>query len=271
VLWLSSRVPVRSIYSLDLSRKAVLTYNTVPYMETPKLLASINLAFLRYLMAATVVMLMTISLHANVVNPGDSNIVPDVFPNVGNPPLLGLTSGTFSLGSGTGLLTGSYFDAVLVDPLGVTCAGCLDFAFQVNLDSGLTAGINLFITTLFSGFTTDVGYIDGTGVQGSSGGNGNPLLITRGPFGGGVVFLYSNLTNLIPIGPGGSSAILVVATNAKFYNNLGQLEIRGGSVGNPTDGFITGLFEPVAVPEPSAALLLSLGLVGLAVFRKRTS
>ncbi|HEY2859543.1 MAG TPA: PEP-CTERM sorting domain-containing protein, partial [Terracidiphilus sp.] len=99
-----------------------------------------------------------------------------------------------------------------------------------------------------------------------------PISVTRGPFGGVINFVFSapdNISNVI--GPGGSSAILIVATNATTFDNLGILGINGGRDGSPANGQISGLFEPTlqAVPEPSTALFLSLGLVGIAAFRKR--
>ena len=224
----------------------------------------------RYLLAATVLILMTFPLHANPVLPGQSGITPDAFPNVGSPPLLGSTNGTFSFGSGAGLLTGSYFEVVLVDPLGVTCAGCLDFAFQINEDPGLSSGIFNVVLSQFTGFTTDAGYIIGTGHMGGSGGNGDPISISRGPLGGGVGFLFSSPSSPDGvIGPGGSTDILVVATNATTYTTLGVLQISGGRADSPAIGQITGLFEPGSVPEPSTALLLGLGLAGIAALRKR--
>jgi hypothetical protein len=232
-----------------------------------------SLIRVRYLVAGFVVMLVTFPAHANVLLPGDTN-VPDVFANPsGSPPLLDTTSGTFSFGSGMGLLTGSYFEAVLVDPLGVTCAGCLDFAFQISEDSGLSSGIFSTNLSAFFGYTTDVGYVDGTGAMGGSGGDGNPVSVSRGPFGGGVGFNFATATAGAPIGPGGSSAILVVATNATTFDSLGVLAINGGRQGSPANGQISGVFEPTfqAVPEASTALLLTLGLAGFAAFRKRTS
>lgn len=78
-----------------------------------------NVTRLRYLVAATALMLMTFPLYANVLHPGDTNVAPDVFSNPGNPPLLGNLTGTFSFGG----LTGSWQEVVLIDPLGVTCSG----------------------------------------------------------------------------------------------------------------------------------------------------
>ena len=217
-------------------------------------------------------MFVAASLHAAVLVPGDTNIPPDVFPNPGSPPLLNLTNGTFSFGSGAGLLTGNYFEAVLVDPLGVTCTGCLDFAFQVNEDGGLSSGIFNVILSRFFGYTTDVGYIPGTGGTGAGPGNGDPLSVSRGSGGGGIGFRFSapGVTGNT-IGPGGSTDILVVATNATSYDALGSLAISGGNGTSPAIGTITGLFEPTfVVPEPSTALLLCLGLVGIMVSRKRS-
>jgi hypothetical protein len=45
----------------------------------------------------------------------------------------------------------------VVDPLGVTCSGCLDFAFQVTVDPDLSyAAIFAMNLTRFFGYTTDV-------------------------------------------------------------------------------------------------------------------
>jgi len=73
------------------------------------------------------------------------------------------------------------------------------------------------------------------------------------------------------IGPGRSTDILVVATNATTYDTLGALGISGGNGASPANGQITGLFEPTFVPEPSTIVLLSLGLAATAAFRKRIS
>ncbi len=218
--------------------------------------------------AATTLMLMILPLHANVLLPGDTNILPDVFPNPGDVAPLAQTTGTFGFGSGIGLLTGTYFEAVVVDPLGVTCSGCLDFAFQVSEDPGLSSGIFNMSLANFRGYTTDAGYIAGSGSMGGNGGNGDPISVNRGPLGGTVGFVFSSTSSPdTAIGPGGSSDILVVATNATTYDSLGVLGINGGRAGSPANGQITGLFEPTLqnpVPEPSAALLLSLGLLGIA-------
>jgi hypothetical protein len=227
----------------------------------------------RLLFTTTILLLLTVPLCADILLPG-GNVSPDLFPNSGTPPLLDSATGTFDFGSGSGLITGTYFEAVAVDPFGVTCPGCLDFAFQVDLNSGLSAGIFHVILSRYTGYSTDVGYVDGTGGGGSSATEGIPIFVTRGPGGGGVNFVFSapgNITNTIA--PGGSSAILVIATNATTYDSLGTLQIDGGRGDNLATGQINSILEPTfqAVPEPSAVLVLSLALAAIALFGKKRS
>lgn len=216
---------------------------------------------LRHLLAATVLMLLAFPLHANPLLPGGT-VSPDIFPNPGStPPFLGDISGTFDFGNG---FTGSYEEVVLVDPFGVTCSGCLDFAFVVNNTS---AGWGMFSLQLarFNGYTTDVGYVM------NSGGNVDPVSVTRGPVGGNISFLFNTPTSVLL--PGFSSDVLVVATNATSYDTGGGIAIVGSNgPGSTFNGQIhDGIFEPTFVPEPSTMVLLSLGLSAVAAFRKRQS
>ena len=214
----------------------------------------------RYLVAATALILTTFTLHANVILPGATNVAPDVFPDPGNPPLLGDLTGTFSFGSGA--LTGSWEEVVAVDPFGVTCSGCLDFAFQVSVNPGLSNFISAMNLSRFFGYTTDVGYVvDSRDVA--------PNSVNRGPFGGGIGFNFNTLASVLT--PGEQSDFLVVATNATTFDTNGSLGISGGNGTIGINGQINNLFEPTFVPEPSTVLLLSIGLAGIAAFRKRAS
>jgi hypothetical protein len=203
---------------------------------------------------------MTFALHANVLAPGDSNVLPDVFTVSGNPPVLGDNTGTFNFGNGT--ITGTWESIVLVDPLGVTCAGCLDFVFQVSVDGGSAA--SLFALTLgrFTGYSTDVGYVDGTGYA--------PSFVSRGAP-DGIPIGFNLIRNMSALPPGGSTAFFVVATNATAYDNRGIASLASFAFVDRTNlrGQIGGLFEPASVPEPATALFVCFGLAGLAALRSK--
>lgn len=230
-----------------------------------------KLIYCQLTLALAAGILVAFPLRANPVLPG-STVSPDIFPDPGSVPLLNHTSGTYSFGSGIGLITGTYVEDVAVDPFGVTCSGCLDFAYQVTLNPLLSAGIDSLILGRYTAFSTDVGYIAGTGRMGGNGGDGVPVFVHRGPLGGSLGFAFASPSAPAPIGPGGESAFLIVATNAKTYDDLGFLEISGGRGGSPASGQITGLFEPTfqnSAPEPSTAVLLSIGVAGIVSFSRK--
>ncbi len=206
-----------------------------------------------YLVAAALLGIMTFPLSANVVTPGNT-VSPDVFTVSSAPPLLGDLTGAVQLGGGT---AGFYEELVLRDPLGITCSGCLDFAFQVSLNSGSQIVVTQLTLSRFFGYTTDVGYVTGSG-------DVAPVSVMRGSAGGGTFF---NLT--LPSGQ--SSEFLVVATNATTYDTAGNLGVVGTTNGRNLTAQITNLFEPAQVPEPSTALLGGLGLLCIALFRKLAS
>jgi hypothetical protein len=193
-----------------------------------------------------------------------STVVPQALADPSAAQVLGSTTGNFDFGSGPGHLTGSFEQGVAVDPFGLTCAGCLDFYFSVHVDGGLTAGINFLLATSFKGFATSVGYIDEDGVK-------TPLSASRGSASPvGFRFVDPNSTDFSHvIGPGQTSATLIIATDATAYDRRGSLSLFGGrDASQGTVTINTGIYQPVAVPEPAEWVLFTVGLAGLARRRK---
>ena len=217
--------------------------------------------FTRLCELVAAVVLLGLPVHASVLVPGATNVPPDVFPNPGSPSLLGSLSGTFNYGGG--LLTGSWQEFVVVDPLGVTCSGCLDFAFQVMIDSNAPGAIFSMNLSRFFGYTTDVGYITDSG-------DDAPNSVSRGAGGGLVTFNFNTDTSALIAGE--SSDLLVVATNATTFDTNGILGISGGGDNQTASGQVNNLFEPTSLaPEPATILLFTLGLAAIAALRKRTN
>ena len=219
-----------------------------------------NVVLPRFLAALAVLFMFTLPMNANVIVPGQTGVLPDVFtvPPGFDPPILGDLSGTWELAGAHG----TWEETVLIDPLGLTCAGCLDFAFQFSVDPNVPLALYAMGLFPFSNdLMIDAGYVAGSGDRA-------PIAVSRG-FGGNVNFLFT--TQASAVGPGQVSDFLVVATNARAYNSNGQLSFSGTD-GNQINhqGFIDGVFVPAAAtPEPSTSLLLVLGLIGFGAFRKR--
>ena len=152
--------------------------------------------------------------------------------------------------------------SICAESFGVTCGGCLDFVFNVDIDQASTGGIGSLTMARFSGFSTDVGDV-------ANANGDNPITVSRGASGSGVSFnlIFENL----PLPPGAATKGLVVATDATAFDTGGSVFINGFAFGSGSNitGQINQLFEPVVVPEPST-LLLGVGLAGIAAFRKRT-
>jgi len=222
------------------------------------------------LAAATTLILTTFPANANTILPGQT-VAPDLFNLASVPPLLGETTGSFSLSVGGGTITGTYVDAVLVDPLGITCAGCLDFALQIRVNSGSPGAIE----TVFNGglkpggiipLATDVGYITDSG-------DVAPASVGYGPAGEDMNF---NLAS--PLTAGESTDFLVIATDATSYNTVNVTLAQAASTGgilqlSGTNGTSTAgdvgmagtFYAPAALPtpEPSTLWLTAAGLLGL--------
>jgi hypothetical protein len=231
---------------------------------------------LRCLLAVTVLMLVTFPLHAATLLPPGGTVSPlqgaTVPANI-NTFVIDETGSDFFFApfAGAPFLSGHVDEAVLHDPFGLTCPTCLDFAFQVSVDNASSYSVYLAVLGSFSGLTVNVGYGIDTGTI-------VPDSATRGAPGIGAAFHFGTDANPT-LGPNQDSVFVLIATNATSYNNSGLFNVAGSdftgegscSAGGVhcRGGQITGLFAPVVAPEPSSALLLGLGLVGIAAFRKR--
>jgi hypothetical protein len=222
--------------------------------------------FLFVSLALVGVMAATPSARATVLTPGDTSTTIDT------STLAGLTLvDQFSVapaplappgGGVTQKIFGTYQEWVYKD-----AAGNLIFMEQVNLAAG-SEDVNRITVASYAGvtpstFTTDVSYISPNALATQV----PPTANTGGVApnnAGGVVTARSGDGSVVGFGfvdthitAGTNSVVLVIATNAKFYNRLGTLSVIDGT----TSSNLT--FQPVAVPEPSSLALAGIGTLGL--------
>jgi len=142
--------------------------------------------------------------------------------------------------------------------------GNLVFLEQVSVIA-LSAPVTRITASNYTGFTTDVSYLDpslpvfpgGQPPTALSGG-----IVPNNPPSGVVIDRFTPATvgfNFLGthITAGTHSAVLMIATNATTYNRLGVLSVIDGT----TSSNLT--FQPTAVPEPSTMALAGLGAMGL--------
>jgi len=181
-----------------------------------------------------------------------------------------LTTGT-TVGSLTSLITAATFTATVHtavqtgDLLGgvANCAGCLDFFYQITINSTATDGDGPNRTTITSfapaSITTDVWQLLNGSVLGLGFVNGTVAGTTDDRNTASVVGENFTGNSLIT---GASNFVFVVRTNVKEFQP-GVYNAIDGSIG------ATNTLAPTITPEPSTAVLLGSGLFGLVGFARR--
>lgn len=206
--------------------------------------------------------------HAVVLAPGGTSTTIDQWNLTGETLVTSIQNAALAPpGGGVGQTIFGTYSAWVYSGAG----GLLDFVYQVNSSSASKDAIHRITVASFTGFSTDVRYLDETGLippSGNTGGvvpNGNPLgtgtIIDRS--GDGSVVGYDFSTNSILAGQ--DSAILVVHTNATAWTSGTISAIDGTTSSNLA-------FAPTVVPEPSSmaiAGLGALGLIGYGIRRRR--
>lgn len=197
--------------------------------------------------------------NANILPPsGSPPVAPDPFTTSASGPFVADTGvqpfmAVNSLGQVT--MSGTYRAFVEADPNNVFCHGCLDFFFEVTNSSSSADAIARITDANFGVFLTDVGFTTGSG---SISGGVLPSTVDRSTNGSVVGFNF-NVPNAV--GPGSSTQVLEVQTNARFFMR-GTLQIIDSAVASVTS------FDPCPVPEPASMTLMLLGGVALLVGRR---
>ena len=207
------------------------------------------------------------SATANQLTTGSGPLAPDKFSigysgnNIHFKPFSTFTTGT---------VTGTYFEEEIADPANPYCPVCLDFIFQVRVDNSSAASLTRVTLAGYSPYQTDVGYdVQSVGA-----------LIECGPADNGFCEAISipdtvdrmtadvvgfNFSTGGGIAHGTASVSLVIETDATLFTDPGVSFFASDGSSALNLGGVFGPSGPPAktVPEPSAAVLLGVGVLRL--------
>jgi hypothetical protein len=204
------------------------------------------------------------TVQATVLPPGTSGL-PDLFAPPAGSILLAST-GVVHWTNSVGTMSGTFTSEVFKDPNNTFAAGDLDFLYQVSNSAQSTDSIARTTAINFTGFFTDVGFTASGSTLGGPFVDGTvaPELVDR--VSANVIGFTFNAPFLNVIGPGQTSNVLIVETNATMF--------APGNF-NLIDGGVTtlGAFSPSgpgsnSVPEPTSVFFIGCAMLALPLVRR---
>jgi len=212
------------------------------------------------LVAAGIAGLLTIpNANANVITAGGPTLPPDQFDTITGNVLASITAPF------TGItINGTYTTKVIQD---TSRGGMLDFIIQVT-NGALSNVLEGITNSFYDGFTVDAGFLKVGSTAGgltTLAGNATPATVNES-----LSTTVSFNFEATPVPIGGTSAVLVIMTNA-FNFASGLIGINDGSTAT-----VTG-FQPTAVPGPLAGaglpglIMACGGLIALARRRRQAA
>ncbi len=210
-----------------------------------------NLYLLKAASLLVAIVLPLTSLKAALLSP-NTFITPTLEAGPVNASLLATTNVSFSaIDAGNNVLfSGTLISSVWSGDTSNPYSG-LTFTYQLSSAPGSLHTIDRLTLNSFSGLLTDVGY-NGTGIV--------PIRAIR-PGSDLIAFDFENVLFQPTLGPGLSSATLVIQTDSPYWN-IGNGSVINGATAN------LSAFAPVAVPEPTSMALVGLGIAAFLLRRK---